>query len=174
MDAFGDRTVDRRRLPELPQNGERWPTMMARQGFLFAGVGSDFCVFVDMAIRIVSESDKARAAQLAILESLLGSATGRVMVDDIVRDLSQPFPDGGRWLGPAVKQLAQDGLIQAVDVTNSRRKSRNGGLSHVWCLADVKAATAKAKRLRAALEFIQDDSAAATAESSNTYTTDRD
>lgn len=139
--------------------------MMPRQQSLFGGAEPDLCAFVGINVRIRSEADNGRAAQLAMLEALLRSPGDCVTVDTIVRDLNRPFADGGRWLGRAIKQLADDRIIRSVGAVNSRRKPRHGGLSRVWELLDADAAKLRAKRLRSALTMTTHDSAATTAKS---------
>ncbi len=146
--------------------------MLAKQTFMFDGVGSELCVFVDIDVRITDHTDKGRASQLAILESLLQSSSGRVMFDDIVRDLSLPFADVGCWLGPAIRQLAGDRLIRAVGTASSRRLSRKSGFALVWALLNRQAAQQKVERLRSALSFIEtkNDSTVAPVEPHKTET----
>jgi hypothetical protein len=138
--------------------------MTCRQGYLFAGLPEPLNAFVGFTVRATSTGDKIRAAQLAMLETLLRHG-GTASVDSIVRDLAAPFSDGGRWLGPAVKELAADGLLLPAGATNSRRQSRNAGLTMLWQLGDRRAAQVRVTRLRAALNLEEtDDPAAATAE----------
>ena len=122
--------------------------MLMRQGFLFDDVGFDPCIFIGIDVQITEDADRRRALQLALLEALLRSPTGLATTDDTLRDLSVPIPGGGKWMGPAVIELGQDGLIQSVGAVNSRRKTRNGSLIHIWKGLNLAAVTRQVKRLR--------------------------
>ena len=137
--------------------------------------GSTVCsVFVGKPVELKSKGDRSRAAQLALLSVLLKRRSGKATANDIVRDASRPYPDGGKWVGPAIKQLAADGLILWCGADRSKRTSRNGGLLGEWLLVDRDAAKLRAKRLRSALSFQQKTgSAAATTEPAKTSSTQR-
>lgn len=141
-------------------------------------IGLTVCdLFVGHPIETRSAGDRCRAAQLALLTVLLKSRSGKASTDDIVRDASKAYPDGGKWLGRAIAQLAEDGLIRVCGTRRSRRPARNAGLLHEWELADREAAKLKVKRLKRGLTFHKKtDSAGATTESANsqTHTTGKD
>jgi hypothetical protein len=111
--------------------------------------------------------DKGRMTQLALIEACLRSNDGTATSDDITKDLSLAFDDGGKWRGKAILELRLDGLIHRVSTVNSKRRSRNGGVVGVWRVSDPEAAKQKAKRLRAALSHKKTDSTAATIEPAN-------
>ncbi|MEX1027559.1 MAG: hypothetical protein WD049_06065 [Candidatus Paceibacterota bacterium] len=144
------------------------------QQSLFDTGATVLSVFVGDPVELRSKDDKSRAAQLALLSVLLKRRSGKATANDIVRDSSRPYPDGGKWLGPAIKQLAADGLILWCGADRSKRTSRNGGLLGEWLLADRDAAKLRVKRLRAALSFQQKTgSVAATTEPASTSSTHR-
>lgn len=117
-------------------------------------VGLSVCsLFVGNPIELNSLGDRSRAAQLALLTVLLTSRSGKPTTDDIVRDSSKAYPDGGKWLGRAIAQLAEDGLIRCCGTRRSRRPARNAGLLHEWELADRKAANDKVRRIKLGLIF---------------------
>lgn len=138
------------------------------QGLLF-DIGLSVCdLFVGRPVETQNAADRCRAAQLALLSVLLKSRSGRASVDDIVKDRGKPYDDGGKWLGRAIAQLAEDGLIRSCGARNSRRHARNAGLLHEWQLADREAAELKVERLKRGLTFHEKtDSAGATTESAN-------
>jgi len=142
---------------------------MSVQQFLFEGIGEAFDFFVGLTIQVTDDGDRIRAAQLAFLETLLASSDGIASADQIVRDPDVAYDDGGKKIGPAIRELQDDGLIRFVRAKRSTRRSRNGGLTGVWQLTDRNAAKAKARRLRLGLSFLLNDgSAGATAEPSVT------
>ncbi len=76
---------------------------MTKQYMLFGEFDDDsncprLSLFVGVEVRIRRRSDRVRAAQLAFLRALLYS-DGRVVVDDVVRNTTEPFVVGGKWLG---------------------------------------------------------------------------
>ncbi|WP_390174076.1 hypothetical protein [Rhodopirellula sallentina] len=155
--------MDRVGLPQCPQRKQAG-AVMNQQALFDAGVPV-FAAFVGRPIELSTAGDKSRAAQLALLTVLLKSRSGRASTDDIVRDASKPYTDGGKWLGPAIRELVEAGLIRQCGANRSKRESRNGGLLNVWELTDVAAAKQKVKRLRAALSFTEKaDPVAATTE----------
>ncbi|MDV6031347.1 MAG: hypothetical protein F9B45_14850 [Phycisphaera sp. RhM] len=135
-------------------------------------IGLTVCdLFVGRPIETRSAGDRCRAAQLALLTVLLKSRSGTASTDDIVRDSSKAFPGGGKWLGPAVSQLAKDGLIQSCGATRSRRTPRRKGLLSEWEIADREAAKLKVKRLKRGLTFHEKTgSAGASTEPANSQT----
>jgi hypothetical protein len=147
------------------------------QQTLFESGLTVFSVFIGNPIELRSLGDRRRAAQLALLNVLLRSRTGTACTDDIVRDSSKAYDDGGKWLGPAIRELQDDGLIRQCGANRSKRESRNGGLLNRWEIADESAARTKVRRLRAGLSFHKKTgSIAATIEPANeaihTQTTD--
>lgn len=141
------------------------------QQLLFDAGLTVYAVFVGNPIELSRAGDKRRAAQLALLSVLLQSRSGQASTDDIVRDSSRPYDDGGKWLGPAIRELVDDGLIRPCGADQSKRQSRNGGLRHVWELVDEALAKRKVRRLRAALSFHKKtDSTAATIEPAHVST----
>lgn len=123
------------------------------QQLLFDAGLTIYAVFVGNPIQLSTASDKSRAAQLALLTVLLKSRSGIASTDDIVRDSSKPYDDGGKWLGPAIRELVDDGLIRACGANRSKRESRHGGLLNLWEIDNEVAAKQKVRRLRAALSF---------------------
>lgn len=139
---------------------------------LLFDIGLSICdLFVGHPVETRNPSDRCRAAQLALLNVLLKGRSGRASADDIVRDRGKAYGDGGKWLGRAIAQLAEDGLIRSCGTRNSRRTARNAGLLHEWEIADRKAAELKVERLKLTLIFHKKtDSAGATTESANPET----
>ncbi|QDT10198.1 hypothetical protein [Planctomycetes bacterium K23_9] len=127
---------------------------MSQQMLFDAGL-TVFSVFIGNPIELTSLGDRSRAAQLALLTVLLKRRSGKATANDIVRDSSAVYPDGGKWLGPAIRQLADDGLIRLCGACRSKRTSRNSGLLSEWELIDRKAAKQRVKRLKNALSFAQ-------------------
>lgn len=134
------------------------------QPTLFDTGSTVLSLFVGAPVEIRSSGDKGRAVQLAMLSVLLKKRKGTASANDIVRDSSRPYPDGGKWLGPAIRQLSDDGLIRLSGASRSKRASRNGGLLCEWELADRCAARIRAKRLRMALSLKVTGPVAATTE----------
>ncbi|TWT70959.1 hypothetical protein [Crateriforma conspicua] len=110
-------------------------------------------LFVGNPVNLRTEGDRCRAAQLALLTVLLQSRSGTGSVDDITREPWRPYPDGGKWLGPAICQLSKDKLIRSVGAKGSDRAPRRGGLLRQWEIADRDKAILRAERLRSALSF---------------------
>ncbi|MFN3192290.1 MAG: hypothetical protein ACE361_17400 [Aureliella sp.] len=127
--------------------------------------GRPICsTFAGFDVVILRRDDKRRAFQLAMLDRML--LTGRpTTVCDVLRDLNAIWDDGGKWVGPAMRQLADDGLTCCRGVTYSRRPSRHGCPVHTWTLNDPKAAKQRAEQLRSSLQLSptkrKDDSSAA-------------
>jgi hypothetical protein len=143
---------------------------MIQQTLFDAGL-TVYAVFVGNPVELRSLGDRSRAAQLALLTVLLKSRSGKASTDDIVRDSSQPYGDGGKWLGPAVRKLADDGLIRHIGAERSKRAARHSGLLTVWEIADRALAKRKAARLRLSLSFHKKTgSMAATTEPANPQT----
>lgn len=116
-------------------------------------VGRPICsTFTSFDVLIAKQDDKRRAFQLAMLERML--QTGRpITVCDVLRDLSAIWDDGGKWVGPAIRQLSADGLVSCRGVTYSRRPSRHGCPVHSWALANPQAAKRRAEQLRRSLQL---------------------
>ncbi|MFN3192215.1 MAG: hypothetical protein ACE361_17010 [Aureliella sp.] len=134
------------------------------QGYLFDVGKPTWDAFVDFDVVIREPDDRRRAVQLAMLDRML--QTGRhTAVCDVLRDLDATWSDGGYWVGPAVRQLCDDGIIDAAGLTYSRRLSRNGCPVHNWTLTDPEAAKQRAEQLRSTLQLSEpkrkDDSSAA-------------
>lgn len=149
---------------------------MSKQEYLFDPGQPVWCSFVGFDVTIEDPDDRRRALQLAMLETLINGDIQQmvVTVDDVVRSVDEPWPDGGRWAGPAIRELADDGLIVASGAVNSKRKSRHSGLTHSWTLGNSQAAEIRARLLRSALRLAppdKSDSAAATAESQDSNST---
>ena len=64
-----------------------------------------------------------------MLTAMVDEPTRTFTTAEIVRNLNEPFDDGGRWLGPAIRQLFIDGITIPSTPTVSRRKSRHAGLT---------------------------------------------
>ncbi|MCD0459212.1 hypothetical protein [Roseiconus lacunae] len=141
------------------------------QQTLFDGGLAVCSMFIGQTVELSAPSDRLRAAQLALLRVLLKRRSGKASADDIVRDSSKAYPDGGRWLGGAIRQLAEDGLIRCCGAKRSKRTSRHSGLLCEWELVDRRKARQKVKRLELGLRFVKEsDSTAATAEPGDSQT----
>lgn len=110
-------------------------------------------VFVGHPVELRGVGDRSRAAQLALLTVLLKSRSGKASADDIVRDSSKAYGDGGKWLGPAIRELADDGFIRRCGADRSKRQARHSGLLTVWEIADRASVKRKVRRLRLTLLF---------------------
>lgn len=162
-----DRAVGKRRLSEH----ERATPMS--QGFLFDPGLPTVSIFIGFDVVLLRSRDKAKAAQLALLELMSKKPDGTYTTDDILRSLDEPFEDGGKWLGPAIRELCEDGLIQSVDVVQSERKSRHSGYVTAWKVADLPNALRRIRLLKQFLELrpvTKNDSKAGTNESSDSPT----
>lgn len=126
------------------------------QQFLFETGLPVFGVFIGQPIHLHSPGDRCRAAQCALLALLLSRRSGTATTDDIVRDLNAEMPDGGKWLGVAVRELADDGLIRWHKATRSKRRARHSGLLSVWQLCNRAAARRRLSALKAALQFVNE------------------
>lgn len=112
-----------------------------------------YSVFIGSPVELRNMNDRRRAAQLALLSALLESRDGRASTDDIVRDSNATYDDGGKWLGGAVRELSDDGLIQRCDADRSKRPARHGGLLSIWEIIDRVAVAKRIGQLRASLSF---------------------
>ncbi|TWU33739.1 hypothetical protein [Novipirellula artificiosorum] len=125
---------------------------MIQQTLFDAGL-TVYSVFIGNPVELRSMGDRSRAAQLALLTVLQKSRSGKASTDDIVRDSSKAYGDGGKWLGPAVRELVNNGVIRQCGADRSKRTARHGGLLTVWEIADRALARQKAARLRRSLSF---------------------
>ena len=86
--------------------------------------------------------------QREFLQALLRSPTGTACIDDATtaEDNARSFRDGGKWRGPAIRELAIRELIEPVCdaasrrvVLLSRRPSRHSGTIGLWRGGDAAA-----------------------------------
>jgi hypothetical protein len=95
------------------------------------------------------------ATQLAFLAAIHRAPDQTATLDAAVTDLGEKFPKGGKWRGAAVRQLAEQGLIERAAVELSIRPARHRGYLARWRAADTCAIgekIAELRRLLAALE----------------------
>ena len=110
----------------------------------------------------VSNAMKIAKGQLALLETLFAKSDHTCTLDDATRDLLELFNDGGKWRGSITLELYRDGVISPCGADNSRRPSRNGGLLHVWTIANIGKARRWIAWLRRWIEAKENPQTAAT------------
>ena len=82
-----------------------------------------------MALAAARRPNNVTLGRLALVRALLRAPDGCATIDDATApaELSEGYPDGGRWRGTVTRSLVADGLAEIVGVARSRRPSRHRG-----------------------------------------------
>jgi len=92
-------------------------------------------------------------AQVAMLEAMQKRAD-RTGTSDDMTPKGQQYKGNAPWLGAAVRQLAERGLIVRVGTVRSQRPSRKANEIKQWKLSSDVAATLKVRDLKRLLELV--------------------
>jgi hypothetical protein len=102
---------------------------------------------------------KMARLQRDLLDALLKSGQPLTVEAATPADqIARQYADGGKWVGPAVAELAGDGIVSHLRDTKGRlavlrspRPARHSGTSYVWQLVDPTAARARRDQLHVLL-----------------------
>jgi hypothetical protein len=123
----GGATVNRER-------GRALGEAMRDQGLLLAGANRQ---------RLIA------GVQARFLDALLNSLDGTATTDDIPDNLGAKYPKGGKYVGSAIRALAEKRMIRREGFAKSCRPSRHSCYVTVWRAArDLDAIRAERERLR--------------------------
>ena len=93
-----------------------------------------------------SKWERVRRDQTSFLKLAVERFPNAVSVDELPGSEAK-FPDGGKWRGPGIRELSEQGLIRATGAKRSDRPSRKMGLTSVWTIADFPKAVSALNRM---------------------------
>jgi hypothetical protein len=100
------------------------------------------------------------------LAALAAATDGIATIDDATEKeaLASAYSDSGKWVGPVIRELADQGIIQPVRDTTGRRcvktstrRSRKSGHVTFWLLTDRNAEARRRAALNTLLAALPDE-----------------
>lgn len=103
----------------------------------------------------MSNRERQLLAEIRFLEPLV--SCGETSTDAIPDDLSNAYPDGGKWVGQIAAKFLRERLIVEIKTIRSARPARHKGKIGLFATADLAAVVARISLLRLQLQALLND-----------------